>query len=559
MTTENRRSADKDKAGSAASGPSAAAGPSGPGAAGAEAGDLEGQMAERRRIVSELRAAGVNPFANDAAVTCPIYALPHDKPEEVGGLPLDSEVTPEAPVYAVAGRLLQINDMGKAKFLFLRGDRGAMLQLYLRADNAEAFAISEKLQLGDLVWARGPLFRTRKQKRALRVDGLRLLTKALRPLPGKVLQEGSKVSDDDWRYRYRYADMIVHPEVADVFRKRARIVAEIRRFFDERGYVECDTRMLLQTNGGATARPFATHHNALDLDLYLRIATELDLKRLVVGGLERVYEIGRLFRNEGLSRFHNPEFTTIEFYQAYATYTDLMDLTEQLLGRVCAAVNDGRTVIDYQDHKGVNLAPPYRRASMRELVAEARPDAPISENGRGPCTDAEVAALPAYARAVLGDKAPADYGRALVALFEEFVESGLVQPTFVCQFPVAVSPLSRRNDVDPRFVDRFELFMVGREFANAFSELNDPEDQRSRFQAQLDAKAAGEAETMDYDEDYCRALEYGLPPTAGEGIGIDRLVMLLCNQASIRDVIPFPQLRPDADAQVPGEPAARTK
>ena len=542
MTTQQRPPADKDKT---------AAGSAAP-----EAGDLEGQMAERRRIAAELRQGGVNPFANDPQITAPIYALPYDKPEDVGQLPLDSEVTPESPVHAVAGRLLQINDMGKAKFLFLRGDRGAMLQLYLRADNAEAFALSERLQLGDLVWARGPLFRTRKQKRALRVDGLRLLTKALRPLPGKVLQEGSKVTDDDWRYRYRYADMIVHPEVADVFRKRARIVAEIRRFFDERGYVECDTRMLLQTNGGAAARPFRTHHNTLDLDLYLRIATELDLKRLVVGGLERVYEIGRLFRNEGLSRFHNPEFTTIEFYQAYATYTDLMDLTEVLLGRVCAAVNDGRTTIDYQDYHGVNLAPPYRRATMRELVAAARPDAPIAS---GPCTDAEVEALPNYARKVLGEKAPADYGHALVALFEEFVESGLVQPTFVCQFPTVVSPLSRKNDTDPRFVDRFELYVVGKELANAFSELNDPDDQRARFQAQVDAKARGAAETMDFDEDYCRALEYGLPPTAGQGIGIDRLVMLLCNQASIRDVIPFPQLRPEGEAQAPSPPAAGSK
>ena len=521
----------------------------------AESSDLAGQMADRRRLGSELRAAGVNPFANDAAVTHPIYALPSEKPEDVGALPLDSEVKPDAEVYAVAGRLLQVNDMGKAKFLFLRGDRGAMLQLYLRADNAEAFKLSEHLQLGDLVWARGPLFRTRKQKRALRVDGLRLLTKALRPLPGKALQEGSKVSDDDWRYRYRYADMIVHPEVADVFRKRARIVAEIRSFFDQRGYVECDTRMLLSTNGGAAARPFRTHHNALDLELYLRIATELDLKRLVVGGLERVYEIGRIFRNEGLSRFHNPEFTTIEFYQAYATYHDLMDLTEQLLSRVCAAVNDGRTTIDYQEHHGVSLAAPFRRATMRELVREARPDAPLAA---GDCNDAEIAALPGYARTVLGEKAPAGYGHALVALFEEFVESRLVQPTFVCEYPTEVSPLSRKNDRDARFVDRFELFIVGKELANAFSELNDPDDQRARFQGQMDAKARGEAETMDYDEDFCRALEYGMPPTAGEGLGIDRLVMLLCNQSSIRDVIPFPQLRPQregAEAE-PGAPAA---
>ena len=523
-----------------------------PAAQSGETSDLAGQMAERRRTVQALRDGGRNPFANDAKVTHQIYELPAALPEEVGQLPLDSEVLPDATQYAVAGRLLQVNEMGKAKFLFLRGDRGAMLQLYLRAESAEAFALSQHLQLGDFVWARGPLFRTRKQKRAMRVDGLQLLTKALRPLPGKALQEGSKVSDDDWRYRNRYADMIIHPEVADVFRKRARIIAEVRRFFDERGYIECDTRMLLSTNGGAAARPFKTHHNTLNLDLNLRIATELDLKRLVVGGLDRVYEIGRIFRNEGLSRFHNPEFTSIEFYQAYATYEDLMDLSEQLLARVCAAANEGRTVIDYQEHTGVNMAPPYRRVTMRQLVKEARPDAPIAA---GACTDAEVAALPEYARTVLGEKAPTGYGHALVALFEAFCESTLVQPTFVCEYPTEVSPLSRRNDRDPRFVDRFELFVVGKELGNAFSELNDPDDQRSRFQGQLDEKARGATESMDYDEDFCRALEYGMPPTAGEGIGIDRLVMLLTNQASIRDVIPFPQLRPEAD----GHGAAATE
>ena len=441
--------------------------------------------------------------------------------------------------------------MGKAKFLFLRGDRGSMLQLYLRAENAEAFALSGSLDLGDIVWAHGPLFRTRKGKRALLVEdvrvegavrpGLRLLTKAIRPLPGKALQEGEKATDDDWRYRQRYADMIVHPEAAEVFRKRATIVREMRHFFDERGYVECDTRMLLPTNGGAAARPFRTHMNVLNLDLNLRIATELDLKRLVVGGIDRVYEIGRIFRNEGLSRFHNPEFTTIEFYQAYATYADLMDLTEALFERLCLAVN-GTTTIDYQEHKGVQLARPFRRATMRQLVKQARPDAPIAD---GPCTDAEWAALPGYAKQVLGDASP-EYGHCLVALFERFVESSLVQPTFVCEFPTVVSPLSRKNDRDPRFVDRFELFVVGKEIANAFSELNDPDDQRERFLSQVAAKQRGDHEAMDYDEDFCRALEYGMPPTAGEGIGIDRLTMLLCNQASIRDVIPFPQLRPES-------------
>ena len=518
--------------------------------------DLVGQMSSRRRTAQALRDAGRNPFANDEKITHQIYALPASEAVDVTSLPLDAEITPTQPRYAVAGRLLQVNEMGKAKFLFLRGDRGAMLQLYLRAENAEAFARSSQLDLGDIVWAHGPLFRTRKGKRALLIEdvrgeggskpGLALLSKAIRPLPGKALQEGEKATDDDWRYRQRYADMIVHPEVADVFRKRATIVREMRRFFDDRGYVECDTRMLLPTNGGAAARPFRTHMNVLNLDLNLRIATELDLKRLVVGGIDRVYEIGRIFRNEGLSRFHNPEFTSIEFYQAYATYDDLMDLTEELFERLCQAVN-GTTTIDYQEHQGVRLCRPFRRATMRALVKEARPDAPISD---GPCSDAEWAALPVYAKQVLGDASP-EYGHCLVALFERFVESTLIQPTFVCEFPTVVSPLSRKNDRDPRFVDRFELFIVGKEIANAFSELNDPDDQRERFVAQTAAKQRGDHEAMDYDEDFCRALEYGMPPTAGEGIGIDRLTMLLCNQASIRDVIPFPQLRPESS-----EPAA---
>ena len=509
-------------------------------------GDLVGQMQERRSIADALRQAGQNPFANDARLTHQIADLPASAQEDVATLPQDSEISDAHPRYAVAGRLLQVNDMGKAKFLFLRGDRGAMLQLYLRAEQAEAFALSDKLGLGDIVWASGPLFRTRKEKRALRVESLRLLTKAIRPLPGKALQEGDKATDDDWRYRQRYADMIIHPEVAEVFRKRALIVRGIRQFFDERGYTECDTRMLLQTNGGAAARPFRTHHNTLDLDLNLRIATELDLKRLVVGGLDRVYEIGRIFRNEGLSRFHNPEFTTIEFYEAYATYRDLIELTEELLERLCQSVN-GTTTIDFQEHKGVRLSRPFRRATMRELVKEARPDSPIE---KGACSDAEWQALPGYARSVLGDAAPKSYGHALVALFEHFVEHTLIQPTFVCEFPTEVSPLSRRNDADPRFVDRFELFIVSKEFANAFSELNDPDDQRERFVAQTQAKQGGDQEAMDYDEDYCRALEYGLPPTAGEGLGIDRLVMLLCNQSTIRDVIPFPQLRPEGQEAV---------
>lgn len=459
-----------------------------------ERSDLVGQMAARRKTAMEIQAAGGQAFANDAPITHQVYDLPGASQAEVDALPLDAELQPTQPRYAVAGRLLQVMEMGKAKFLFIRGDRGAMLQLYVRAEQAAGFSISKTLDLGDIVWACGPLFRTRKGKRSLLVEdregkaGLKLLSKALRPLPGKTLQEGDKATDDDWRYRQRYADMIVHPEVAEVFRKRAKIMREIRQFFDARGYVECETRMLLPTNGGAAARPFKTHMNVLNLDLNLRIATELDLKRLVVGGIERVYEIGRIFRNEGLSRFHNPEFTSIEFYQAYATYRDLMELTEDLLQQVCQAVQ-GATTIDYQEHKNVSLAKPFRRATLRELVKQACPDAPI---GDGRCTDEEWRSLPGFAKQCLGGDVPTDYGQCLLLLFERFVEATLIQPTFVCEYPTSMSPLSRKSDQDPRFVDRFELFVVGKELANAFSELNDPDDQRERFVAQSHAKQRGD-------------------------------------------------------------------
>ena len=468
-------------------------------------------MQSRIEATQALRAEGIHPYANDFRVSHAIADLPTDLTQLKG----EQEIEADAERFAVAGRLVQVNEMGKARFIFLRGDRGEMVQLYVKADNAAAFAVAKKLDLGDFVGARGPLFKTRKDKRALKTEELRLLTKALRPLPGKVLQEGHDVTDLGLLYRQRYLDLIVHPEKAEVFRKRARIVSGVRRFFDERGYVECETRMLLSTNGGAAARPFTTHHNALDIDLFLRIATELDLKRMVVGGIDRVYEIGRLFRNEGMDRTHNPEFTTIEFYQAYANYEDLMTLTEQLFERLALDVV-GSTEISYQG-QAISLKAPFRRVTMLDAVLEKRPD--LSESERS--------------------------GKALVQAYEELVEPTLIQPTFVTQYPIEVSPLARKNDADPRFCDRFELFVCGREHANAFSELNDPIDQRSRFESQVTLKQKGDAEAMDYDEDFCRALEYGMPPTAGEGIGIDRLVMLLTDQPSIRDVILFPQMRPD--------------
>jgi lysyl-tRNA synthetase class 2 len=468
-------------------------------------------MQQRIAAAETLRASGVHPYANDFRVSHAVAELPNDLAQLKG----ENEIAADAPRYSVAGRLVQANDMGKARFLFLRGDGGEMVQLYVKADNAAAFEAAKSLDLGDFVGARGPLFKTRREKRALKAEELKLLTKTIRPLPGKVLQEGHDVTDVGLLYRQRYLDLIMHPEKAEVFRKRSRIVTTIRKFFDERGYVESETRMLLSTNGGAAARPFTTTHRALGIDLFLRIATELDLKRLVVGGFDRVYEIGRLFRNEGMDRTHNPEFTTIEFYQAYATYHDLMTLTEQLFERLALEVC-GTSEITYQG-QAISLKAPFKRVTMLEAVLEKRPDLPEASRS----------------------------GKALVDAYEEVVEPTLIQPTFVTQYPIEVSPLARKNDADPRFTDRFELFICGREHANAFSELNDPVDQRQRFEAQVKAKAGGDQEAMDYDEDFCRALEYGMPPTAGEGIGIDRLVMLLTDQPSIRDVILFPQMRPD--------------
>ena len=390
------------------------------------------------------------------------------------------------------------------------------------------------MDAGDLIGVQGTLRRTDRGELSVKVQGWQMLSKSLQPLPDKW----HGLADVEKRYRQRYLDLIVSPDTRETFRRRALAVSAIRRWLDERGFLEIETPVLQSVPGGADARPFETHHNALDLSLTLRIATELHLKRLVVGGFERVYELGRIFRNEGISTRHNPEFTSIEVYQAYADYNDMMDLTEQLIAHVCQQVC-GSTVISYQGTE-IDLTPPWRRVTMHELVQEA-----TGLDFSGFSSRAEAAA--AMEAKGLATPALADsVGRLLVEAFEQTVETDLIQPTFVIDYPVENSPLARAHRSKPGLVERFELFIVGRETANAFSELIDPVDQRQRLEAQMARKAAGDDEAQQVDEDFIQALEVGMPPTGGLGIGIDRLVMLLTDSASIRDVIAFPLLRPEA-------------
>jgi lysyl-tRNA synthetase class 2 len=488
------------------------------------------QIVVRRRTLQALRERETNPYPND-------FRPDHTAGEvhaEFGAL--TEEALASARAVRVAGRVVAQRDFGKAAFLHLQ-DRSGRIQVHVRRDRLgeEAFALYRLLDLGDVVGVAGRPFRTRTGELTVEAAELRLLAKALRPLPEKW----HGLQDVDTRYRQRYLDLIVNPEARRIFETRARTVAFLRDFLRQRGFLEVETPMMQAIAGGAAARPFITHHNALDLRLYLRIAPELYLKRLVVGGFERVFELSRVFRNEGLSTEHNPEFTLLEFYQAYATYEDLMTLTEEMLVALAREVTDG-LALEYRG-QAIDFTPPWSRRTMAELVAE-RLDLPVAE-----LLAAEPAALLTRGRQHGVDfSGCTSWGHYLARLFEHLVEPTLVQPTFVCQFPIEVSPLARRNDRDARFVDRFELYVAGAEIANAFSELNDPDDQRARFEEQLRARAAGDEEAHAMDEDYVRALEYGLPPTAGEGIGIDRLVMLLTGATSIREVILFPQLRPEA-------------
>jgi lysyl-tRNA synthetase, class II len=547
---------------------------------------LQRIMRERREKAASLREAGSDPYRNDFRPThrlAEIRARYGDtKPEEPapGIQPVDGDVV------RVAGRVLARRGFGKTSFVPIR-DEGADLQLFLNIEHLDASdfeAILPSLDVGDIVGAEGAVFWTKRGELSLLVSRLFILTKSLRPLPDKW----HGLTDVETRYRQRYLDLAVNPEVREVFRKRTEIVRGIRRFLDARNYLEVETPMMHPIIGGAAARPFVTHHNALDMKLYMRIAPELYLKRLVVGGFERVYEINRNFRNEGLSRQHNPEFTMLELYQAYATYEDLMDLTEELVTELAREVI-GETRVQW-DGADIDLTPPWRRLTVKDAVvdigkvspevfddplaaaeaaiAKGVPAEEIARTLLEPLSADEIASLPgadggpaavlatfgraesrpALARAIVERYADPLEARVRAGaigyrLFEEVAEAELVQPTLLTQFPLAVSPLARKNDADPAFCDRFELIVAGREIANAFSELSDPDDQRGRFEAQMRARAQGDAEAMDYDEDYCRALELGMPPAAGEGIGIDRLTMLLTGQASIRDVILFPLLR----------------
>ena len=481
------------------------------------------------RSSTALRAKGQaypNDFRRDA-LAADLHARHGAKSNE--------ELEPLGLAVAVAGRMMLKRVMGKACFATIQ-DMSGRIQLYVTLDalGPEKLEEFKHWDLGDIVGATGQLFKTKTGELSVKVDAVRLLAKALRPLPEKF----HGMTDQEQRYRQRYVDLITNAATRDVFVKRAQIVQGIREFFVHRGYLEVETPMMHPIPGGATARPFVTHHNALDMQMFMRIAPELYLKRLVVGGIEKVFEINRNFRNEGISTRHNPEFTMLEFYEAYQDYHYLMDLTEELLRELAQKVH-GSTTVQYQG-TAIDLGEPFDRLTMAQAINRYNPQYPLADLDR---RDSLQEALAPFRVDVL----PSDgVGLLQLKLFEETTEAKLVQPTFIVKYLTDVSPLARANDADPTITDRFELFMTGREFANGFSELNDPEDQAARFQAQVDAREAGDEEAMYLDADYLRAMEYGLPPTAGEGIGIDRLVMLLTDSPSIRDVILFPQLKKES-------------
>ncbi len=491
--------------------------------------------ATRLEKVLQLRQQGMNPYAYSWDVTHHAGELQEKFADIANGEEVDFEV-------AIAGRVMTRRVMGKLAFFTLQDETGT-IQLYLEkkrisesmaVSTADAFKNLKQLtDMGDILGAKGTIKRTEKGELSVYVKEYSVLTKSLLPLPDKW----HGLTDITKRYRQRYVDLIVNPEVRQTFRRRALITAGIRRYLDERGFIEIETPVMQSEAGGADARPFITYHNTLEMQLYLRIATELHLKRLIVGGFEKVFELGRIFRNEGISTRHNPEFTTIELYQAYADYNDMMDLTEGIITTVGEEVI-GTLKINYQGTE-VNLTPPWRRVTMHDLVKEY---SGVDFNSFQNLAEAKAACKNSGIEGI--DDCPS-LGKLLNEAFEQKVEENLIQPTFVTDFPVEISPLAKPHRSKPGLVERFELYMVGRETANSFSELTDPIDQRQRLEEQAARKAAGDLEAQGVDEDFLTALEYGMPPTGGLGIGIDRLVMLLTDAASIRDVIAFPLLKPE--------------
>ena len=479
----------------------------------------------RREKLAELQAAGKDPFQQVRFERDHYTTDIHEHFDEL-----------EGKTVRLAGRMMSKRIMGKASFSDMR-DRYGRLQLYIKRDNVgeDVYKGYKKFDIGDIIGIEGEVFRTQKGEISVSVTELTLLSKNLAPLPEKW--HGLK--DTDMRYRQRYVDLIVNPEVRDTFEKRSAIVREIRNFMDSRGFMEVETPCLNTIPGGAAARPFITHHNALDIDMYLRIATELHLKRLIVGGLERVYEIGRIFRNEGMDTRHNPEFTTIELYQAYTDYHGMMDITEDMVIHVCEKVL-GSTKVMYQGVE-IDFSKGWKRMTMAEAVKEY---AGIDFMALSP----EEALEAVKAKGLEIEKGKESWGDLMALCYDEYVEANLMQPTFITDYPVEISPLAKRKPSDPRLTERFECFIYGRELCNAFSELNDPIDQKGRFERQVALRAAGDEEAGMMDEDFINALEYGMPPTGGMGMGIDRLVMFLTDAASIRDVLLFPTMKPlDSD------------
>ncbi|EHA6121896.1 lysine--tRNA ligase [Staphylococcus pseudintermedius] len=490
--------------------------------------ELNDQMQVRRQKLQELRDLGIDPFGEKFEHTGTAETLKAQwdqyAKEELAEKETESHTV-------IAGRIMTKRGKGKAGFAHIQ-DLSGQIQIYVRKDQVgdAQFGIWNTADLGDIVGVEGIMFKTNTGELSVKAKSFKLLSKALRPLPDK--HHG--LQDIEQRYRQRYLDLITNEESTQTFINRSRILQEMRNYLNEKGFLEVETPMMHQIAGGAAAKPFVTHHNALDATLYMRIAIELHLKRLIVGGLEKVYEIGRVFRNEGVSTRHNPEFTMIELYEAYADYKDIMSLTEELVAHIARRVL-GTTSVQYGDET-INLEPQWRRLHMVDAVKEA-----TGVDFYEVKSDKEAHEL-AKAHGIEVDD-NMKYGHILNEFFEQKVEETLIQPTFIYGHPIEISPLAKKNPEDPRFTDRFELFIVGREHANAFTELNDPIDQRQRFEAQLVEKEQGNDEAHEMDEDFIEALEYGMPPTGGLGIGIDRLVMLLTNSPSIRDVLLFPYMR----------------